>query len=97
MGNSFCNYFFVFAHLAFCAAAILAHPSVLIILLLRILVLAAVVGFAARPRFTGAPTWPFKSSLACSSRAISASIVWIISACPWRELCPAQHRANRPL
>ena len=60
---------FAFAHLAFCAAAILARPSALISLRLGGLVVAA-----GRPRF-GVLVWPFKSALAFSRRAISASIL----------------------
>ena len=66
-------HFFAFAHLAFCAAAILARPSALIFL--RGLF---VVGWAdpnGRPRFAGEVVLPFNRARAFSRRSISASIV----------------------
>jgi hypothetical protein len=45
--------FLAFAHLAFCAAAILARPSALIFLR-RGLVVVVAVELIGRPRFTGA-------------------------------------------
>jgi hypothetical protein len=68
---------FAFAHLAFCAAAILARPSALIFLRAGF---DTAVSFelTGRPRFAAEPTWPFNRARAFSSRAISASIVWII-------------------
>ena len=73
---------FAFAHLAFCAAAILALPSALIFLrgLAEVLVTVDPDG---RPRFAGEVVLPVKSALAFSSRAISASIVAKIPMCSW--------------
>jgi hypothetical protein len=69
--------FFAFAHLAFWAAAILARPSALIFLPPGF---DTAVSFelTGRPRLGRAPIWSFNRVRAFSSRAISASIVWII-------------------
>ena len=67
---------FAFAHLAFCAAAILALPSALIFLrgLAEVLVTVDPDG---RPRFAGEVVLPVKSALAFSSRAISSIVARI--------------------
>jgi hypothetical protein len=73
-----CQSCFVFAHLARCAAAILARPSALI-LLNGGLTVAVGLELRDRPRFAGMVAWSFKRAFARSSLAISASIVWMIS------------------
>jgi hypothetical protein len=75
--------FLAFAHLALCAAAILARPSALIFL--RGGLVGVAVELTGRPRFAGV-VCPFSRTLACSRRAISASIVSIISAVSMRLL-----------
>jgi len=67
----------VFAHLAFCAAAILARPSALIFL--RFGALGVDLEMRDRSGLVADVVSPFNSALAFSSRAISASIVLIIS------------------
>jgi len=68
---------FAFAHLALCAAAILARPSALIFLRSGLDV-AVAFELTGRPRF-GVVVWPFNRARACSRREISASMVWIIA------------------
>jgi hypothetical protein len=74
-----------FAHLAFCAAAILARPSALIRLRIGLDV-AAGLELRDRPRLAGAVVSPFNRAFARSRRAISASIVWIISVVSMLEI-----------
>ena len=80
---------FVFAHLALCAAAIFARPSALILRLPVLRGLYFTVGGALA-------VVPVSRPFACSRRAISASMVWIIADVSMVEII-ANRLTDRPI